>query len=193
MSYLYGTWVIPQSPRLMESHGAKDNLTGYASRRARAEARCTAPRARWLSPGIPRVPALCRRPHADGDGDGVVLLARQCLSHRPPLAREAAGRHSRHGRPTRRTRPHHGPAALAQALLGCLAQGPPAGLGVGSHALELCHIGARTPRQTWPGRVRVAGAALAPCIGREVDTGQAGGHRERSAARRTLGPASVAY
>jgi hypothetical protein len=54
------------------------------------------------------------------------------------------------GWPMGRPRPYHRPDALDQALAGRPAQGPTPDVWVGSHALELCGVGARTPRPTSP-------------------------------------------
>ena len=114
--------------------------------RASPDARCAAPSALWLPPGVARVTAVCRWPHSDGDCRRLVLLALQCLPHRPPLSRWPAGLHRRRRRPTGRPRPDDRLAALVQALVGRAAQGPTPGLWLVSHALELRHVGGPTHR-----------------------------------------------
>jgi hypothetical protein len=155
-------WSFPNHHVSKELHCAEDNHTGYHASRASPDARCPAPSALWLPPGITCSPPVCRRPPTDGDCRRVVLLPLQCVSHCSPLACQAVGLQRRRGRPVGRSRPHHRLDALEQTLADRLTQDLPPSVWVVSHALELCRLGARTPHQTWLGSVRVDGAALAP-------------------------------
>ena len=158
----YGTMVIPQQPRIKESHCATDNLTGYPPRRARADAHCTAPLSLGLPPGIARAPAVCGWPQSDVYCGLPVLFSLQCVPHCASLSRWEAGRHGRHRRPAGGTRSDNFPAAVAEAFFGGAAQGPSTDLWLVPDAMELCHAGGATADETRAGGVRMDRAPLAP-------------------------------
>ena len=142
----------------------------------------------WRAPcscGVPPA-ALPRRVPRCGAAraPGVYRLVR--LSHAVPLGGtvDADGLWAAPGRPTAH--------ALGQAPGGRPAQGSPAGLWGVSHPLAVGDVGMRPPGHAAPCGLRWDGTVRASCIGLGVETGHGGRQRERSAARRTLGPAPVA-
>jgi hypothetical protein len=121
-----------------------------------------APCALWLPLGLAHTTAVCPWAPSDGNRRGLVLLALQRLSGRPPLSHWRTGLHRRRRRPTRRPRADDGLAARGAALIGCAAQGPTPGVWLVPYALELRDVSGPAHGQTWAGSLRVDRPAVAP-------------------------------
>jgi Winged helix-turn helix len=100
-------WMFTHINVSRRSHCAVHNLTGDTPRRASPDARRPAPRALWLSVGIPYLTAVCCGPTSNGDCNLPVVLALQRVPHCARVSRWQ----SRHPCRPRRSALHTAPRA----------------------------------------------------------------------------------
>ena len=116
----------------------------------------------WVPVSLTPATPVRRGPDAERGGQRALLFTFEWVSDRPGLPSRHAHLRSGNGAPHVTETTAATIDTVAQPLRPCAAQARAPGLGLGSHAVELCHVSGRAAGAAGAYRVRRAPAPLAP-------------------------------
>src|SRR5262244_3958653 len=184
---IHRTWIDNRVSARRPRH-AQEHLRRHSAGGAKADAGRAAARAVRLPAGVPYFAVVCRRPHADDDRGGALLLALQRVPHRACLSDGEAQLGARRAGTAPAAGAHDRAASYAAPVAGGPAQDASASLWLVPHPLELRHAGPDAGSQARAQSLGRDDAPLAPRGGLGVEAGQAGGQRRRPAPGGAPGP-----